>query len=356
MFAPFLKGKPMNDPEIVLIALFPVVILAAALLLPLLWSGKGLLLGVHVSPEYLASPNAVRIRRNYTAGAVLTGLCGIALAVIGLTDKKPWLWIAAEIVEIAGLLALFVIVITALRPHRAESPVREALLKGEPSHLNTAWTLSTLAATLPLAGVAAWLASRWQMLPSQFPVHWGVDGQPNGWADQTPMEVFGPLVIGAGIILLLTILGAIIPWTSTGFPGRLTYLSLTRNAIRAGAWLGALVFSAAGLLPILSNPNQIVPWLVIGGGVLAIALLGYVAIRARGIPAAMAAAQDSTDDRCWKAGVFYCNPRDPALMVPKRMGVGYTLNFAHPIAWIVLGALLILSLAVPLLLEVNLRH
>jgi|GEM_PF-1941751 len=47
---------------------------------------------------------------------------------------------------------------------------------------------------------------------------------------------------------------------------------------------------------------------------------------------------DQTPDHCWKLGMFYFNPEDQALWVEKRFGVGYTLNFAHAMAWIILAA------------------
>ncbi len=37
----------------------------------------------------------------------------------------------------------------------------------------------------------------------------------------------------------------------------------------------------------------------------------------------------------WKALVFYYNPEDPKLFVPKRTGLPFTLNFARPAAWLV---------------------
>ena len=52
----------------------------------------------------------------------------------------------------------------------------------------------------------------------------------------------------------------------------------------------------------------------------------------------------------WK-GVFYSNPEDPALLVPKRYGVGYTLNFGNPWSWIVL-AVMLLMVALPIVLSV----
>lgn len=42
----------------------------------------------------------------------------------------------------------------------------------------------------------------------------------------------------------------------------------------------------------------------------------------------------------WRGGIFYVNPEDPALYVNKRFGIGYTLNFGRPEAWILLALIL----------------
>jgi uncharacterized membrane protein len=51
------------------------------------------------------------------------------------------------------------------------------------------------------------------------------------------------------------------------------------------------------------------------------------------------ATADRDDDRFWRGGLFYVNRDDPALMVAKRFGVGWTLNFGNRVAWLVLFAL-----------------
>jgi uncharacterized membrane protein len=55
-------------------------------------------------------------------------------------------------------------------------------------------------------------------------------------------------------------------------------------------------------------------------------------------------------DDHWR-GVFYSNPEDPAILVPKRYGIGYTLNFGNPWSWIVL-AVMLLMVALPIVLSV----
>lgn len=43
---------------------------------------------------------------------------------------------------------------------------------------------------------------------------------------------------------------------------------------------------------------------------------------------------DVDDDSHWKLGIFYYNPADQSFFVEKRIGVGWTLNFANPKSYI----------------------
>jgi uncharacterized membrane protein len=49
----------------------------------------------------------------------------------------------------------------------------------------------------------------------------------------------------------------------------------------------------------------------------------------------------------WKWGVIYNNPNDPAIWVPKRTGLGWTLNFAHTRAYVYL----LLLISIPMLIS-----
>ena len=51
--------------------------------------------------------------------------------------------------------------------------------------------------------------------------------------------------------------------------------------------------------------------------------------------------RDATPDHAWKiGGLFYFNPRDPAIWVEKRVGLGYTLNVGTSRAWLLIGMML----------------
>ena len=54
---------------------------------------------------------------------------------------------------------------------------------------------------------------------------------------------------------------------------------------------------------------------------------------------------DRDDDRFWKGGLVYVNRDDPALLVGKRFGIGWTLNLGNPRAWLLLGGIVALTTA-----------
>jgi uncharacterized membrane protein len=60
-------------------------------------------------------------------------------------------------------------------------------------------------------------------------------------------------------------------------------------------------------------------------------------------------AGDNTADRNWLGGLVYFNPDDPAMFVEKRIGIGYGLNFGRLGAWVFIGVILLIPVAVVLI-------
>ncbi|WP_340400886.1 DUF5808 domain-containing protein [Paenibacillus sp. FSL H8-0079] len=46
--------------------------------------------------------------------------------------------------------------------------------------------------------------------------------------------------------------------------------------------------------------------------------------------------QPVNDDEYWKLGFIYFNANDPSFTVEKRYGIGWTINFARPLSWVLL--------------------
>jgi uncharacterized membrane protein len=49
-----------------------------------------------------------------------------------------------------------------------------------------------------------------------------------------------------------------------------------------------------------------------------------------------------SDPKNWKWGIFYYNPRDSRYFVPKSVGIGWTINCARPVSYVLLIALILL--------------
>jgi uncharacterized membrane protein len=54
---------------------------------------------------------------------------------------------------------------------------------------------------------------------------------------------------------------------------------------------------------------------------------------------------DASPDHAWKAGgLWYFNPRDPAIWVENRIGPGYGLNMGNPRAWLLIAGLMLVPM------------
>lgn len=94
------------------------------------------------------------------------------------------------------------------------------------------------------------------------------------------------------------------------------------------------------------SPINFSIWIILGP-VLLIAVVAVVLPLLKGVG-------ERPPDESWN-GVFYSNSDDPSLFVPKRYGIGYTLNFGNPWSWVVL-ALILIGAVLPLVLARTMIH
>ncbi|MDR0822584.1 MAG: DUF5808 domain-containing protein [Endomicrobium sp.] len=52
------------------------------------------------------------------------------------------------------------------------------------------------------------------------------------------------------------------------------------------------------------------------------------------------------DNQNYKFGIFYFNPKDKTLFPKKRFGIGWTINFGQPLAWVLLIVLIIIAFVI----------
>ena len=113
----------------------------------------------------------------------------------------------------------------------------------------------------------------------------------------------------------------------------------TRGLVRLTELALAVSMSAAALILVRTHRLDAGPFAAIVLGTLAMAIVLGTRHLSRTVSALRRENRVPTL-RGWH-GVFYRNPDDRRLWVPKITGLGWTLNFAHPAAWPILIALLL---------------
>jgi len=202
----------------------------------------------------------------------------------------------------------------------------------QPSRFFSPWDFASLAG---LAGLAAFYERILPLLPDPVPSKFTSLGQACGWTPkaQLPWLVFLPPVFVWLVVFLVGAATALLP-RGAGRP-----LQVPVHPLRGLMGLGMCLLLAGCLLTALRGLTALFSG-VLGFGVCL--LLGLVFL-ARDTWQAIARAPVSEHYRC---GVFYVNRQDPRLWVPKRVGYGWTVNFAHPAAGWVMALLAAATAAV----------
>ena len=333
---------------------------------------RGRFFSVAVQPWLRSTPEGSHILWWYRMKVALHTVIGsLWLVLVDAAPGTPVPWFVAMLAglgwQLGGCYFAFQGARRQVLPHGVDrAAVQEAEALGRKVELPGGWTLQA-GPFAALAGAALYLRWRWAELPERFPIHWGFDGRPNGWANRNPAVIFGPLLIAAVVAGTMALFGSLLRRDRSS-RGAEAAGAAERRFRRAVLWsllateyLLVLVCIQVTLLPLAAaaaaaaggtaGPPRIAPFVAlilifvvtvtivlarIGRGARSEAARGHAANQEHGAP----------PESSWKAGIFYVNPDDPALFVPKRLGIGYTLNFAHPLSWLILGLSILAPLAV----------
>jgi uncharacterized membrane protein len=336
-------------PEL-LITLFHFVIVGVLFQFIPVITRPGIFFSATVEPDFPRSSEGRRILRSYRLQVGLWSLLGIGAAVVllpqGLIRDHVRGFVAAQLLPLFGLLAAFIVTYwlkfrEVHSKYGTRAPeVRQAELSAMPQRESFGLAIA-LPPFLAMAATGLCLYLVWDQLPNPYPVHYGLQGAPDRWANRDWFSVCGSLLIGAGLNLFL--LG--LAWLIARLSRNTVMRYVTVRLLQFMLYPLTLTMILVSLLPLWHSPVWLTP-VVMLASIAALILWAYRKISSRGV-------QDATpeplNDSYWKAGMFYYNPDDPAIFVAKRVGIGYTINFANKLAWIIMAGLLVLPL-LPILL------
>ncbi|TJY38927.1 DUF1648 domain-containing protein [Cohnella pontilimi] len=343
-----------------------VVILALALH-PYI-AAKAVLFGVYVPESDRSDPLVTGMRRRFALSVFFAAVLGDAAAArvvvaSGGSDEvlMPVLF-AIQILTVVIAYVRFRKAALQLKKDRGwESPAQAGKrvvnlqFHERSKSFNSAWyAVHLLIVAVSVIGAIV----MWDRIPETLVTHYNGRWEADGWSEKSTGSVFQFNFIQLGMIVLFLLIHATVRHAKQVLDPAQPEKSMAReirfrkqNAVFLWA-LSLMVVALFSLIQgsILYNWNHetvIAISIIFPAAVILFLILFMIYLSKQGWEGPNDPA--FLEDNKWKAGgLFYYSKEDPALLVPKRIGLGYTINFAHPIGWVILGVIL----AAPLLIVI----
>ncbi len=350
---------------LILVAFIPLVGLTMALTPRL--QPRGEVFSVSVPTSAWDDPRIRRLMNRYVAiviaATVLFTVAALALCLMGNAE-------ASLAVVVVASLALMVIGYGLILRYRAKvqglkracgwaaQSQQHVATIGEgveqaPRPISLAWNWLYV----PLVALtAAVVAVGYGSMPDAVPMHVDVSGNVTDMAPKSPMVAAFPVALEVFLAAVFAFCHWMVQRSKKGLePGRPASSSWAYGmfAYAQTAFLlvmGLACTAACGLGMALAMIG-IVSMGVAVAVIIGVALLCVVGDLIVGVKYGQSGsrvfrmeASDtllSDDDRFWKLGMLYCNPDDASLFLPKRSGIGWTVNWGRPAVWALVVALVL---------------
>ena len=306
--------------------------------------------------------------RSYTCWMVaITALCvlawpaTLALTTVDVTTRSGEfvLTLLLFVTTFAPIIASFVLMLSyrarvkAVKQERGWTAEHAAAAfvgtEDFPKPLSLAWNLLYL----PLiGGLAAFTLSHYDQFPSQIPMNIDLAGNVTSSVPKSPLTVLFPTFFVAfmGAIFTLVHWGTIhskkpvdpaAPVSSAlayaTFARVQSILMVVGGLLISGLTAGLILASSLGAISMVYAAV-----ITMVGTLVFVALVTIISLvmgqsGARLFPDTTATGMSRDDDEHWLLGTIYCNRNDPSIFVPKRFGVGWTINIANPWTWLIVA-------------------
>jgi uncharacterized membrane protein len=353
---------------IVVSSVLSVLVLLLALVLPAI-NGPTVPFGVRVPAEHENDPTVVRATRIYRwrvlVGGILAG--GIGVVIYAVTGEN--LLLPLSVLMIVGVwYGCFFLAHHEIRAAKVAGGWFEGARQGmavdtglrtDPPRFPWFWLAPALIVILATVVIGV---IKYPSMPQMLVLHHGLNGVPTRLAAKSVGTAFSLVFVQIGVTALLVGIAAAIFFGSRSDidPARPVgsarwhrhYMSLGAKAL-----FGLVAMIDVGMLgsSLLMWTGTVTVWapLVIVLPILAADLVAVVVLaknnRERDEGEGDTGLIHWDDDKSWRGGLFYINRDDHALMVPRRFGLGWALNFGNPRAAILLaGVVALIALLITL--------
>lgn len=338
-------------------------------------SRRTLIFGVSVPEDTYHDPRVVSLRRAYRNGVLIAGAVFVAAQALlyylgDLTETAQAVWLSVLI-----FVNLFVNEAIYLRAYNGMKRLKDKEgwdqdapqlvtvdtgFRKKKSMVSPLWFLFYI---VLIAATVIVSLLRYDALPAMIPTTFDSAGNAVGFMEKS----YSLLLNMPGVQLIITMIMFFVYYSISKSRHQVDPanrdVSLRQNMIFRHRWsaftvFGGLLMTAVFSLVQLSilgilDPgvttilSLALPVLIIAAVIVLAVSTGQSGSRVKvgagdNSPAKQAAVRE--DDSNWKYGAWYYNPDDPSVFVEKRVGIGWTLNWARPLSWVtILGILALVA-------------
>ncbi|WP_052404881.1 DUF1648 domain-containing protein [Bacillus rubiinfantis] len=361
------------------------VILLVVVLIPLYipiifipyWTRKTESFGVTIPEEAYTRPDLKKMRQNYAIiTAVLALVTSIVLFLTTDGQEENFIAILLSICIFAYLISSFIVYLFFHKQMKnIKSRYPEWTAKAHVVTINTQFRNQRIAYSnywfiipfaISLITIVMTLVN-YPQIPERFPMQYNFSGDVTNWGTKSYRSVLLTPIMQIYLTLLFLLVNTIISKAKQQVSAVNPEESLKQNIIFRKRWSLFTILMGTGLIIVLMLP-QLSLMYPLSQQLLQYVVIGYVAVVCiASIILSITTGQggsritktvvqngqmiDRDDDRYWKLGMFYFNPNDPAIFLEKRFGIGWTNNWAHPLSWVFIIAVLALAIGLPILFE-----
>lgn len=373
----------MTDSLILVAFLVAIIFLSGALLAATPWfMKKGECFAVTIPESAQADERFLAFRKRYAAAVLaVTLICAVALGAVSNvalgkmgsapdSDSLSSILVAAIVAAATiPLIASFALMlhyrkrVEAIKREegwKAERDEAVALIGFEEAPVPPSLAWNVVYVPIVLITLAIGLAL-YPSVPDMVPTHFDFAGNVNQWTPKGPALIAFPLlfeVFMAACFIFSHWMAirskkdvdparpAISTYAYGAFARAECILLLVGGSVLTAVLGIVMILMMAEILSMLVTIALIiVATLILVGATIAISVV-YGQSGSRLVKRLEENGDIITDnDEHWKAGVFYWNKDDASLILPKRFGVGWTMNWARPAAWLIVGGFTLASIA-----------
>lgn len=213
-----------------------------------------------------------------------------------------------------------------------------------------------------IIGTIVFTQLNYNLFPNKIPMNFNLTGEATSWLEKSEASVLFIPLMQLYLLVLFLFVNIIIRTAKQQTDPNHPKKSLKQNVIFRRRWSGFLFLLGTLMIALFSfiqyalafGVSQTIQASVLMS-VTAFGLLGSIYLSFKmgqggsRIHIDTESENDHTDsygddDKYWKLGMFYVNKNDPSLFIEKRFGVGWSVNFARPLIWIIIGLILVFSI------------